>query len=295
MTGPDAALIACRFLFDSAAIFLWGTSAYLGFVVPASLAPVIASRLHVQQRFAIAVLFVVTTSLLPLHAATIGEGWVDAVDPEMLQAVLTGTDIGLAWLAQAAIAVLLAVATMMPARKRQAALAALTALQLATLAATGHAAMNSGWMAIVHRINDIVHLLAAGFWLGALVPVLIMLRLLARDDSHQQAQQALTRFSTIGHFAVAITIGTGLANDYLIVGHLPVQWSIAYQALLSLKIALVGTMIALALINRYVLVPRLAGTQPRALSALARSTRTELLLGLGVILLVAWFGTLDPA
>ena len=166
---------------------------------------------------------------------------------------------------------------------------------LATVTMTGHAVMNQDWIGVVHRGNDILHLLAAGFWLGALVPVLAILPLLKFDGLGREAGQALARFSGVGHFAVAIAVGTGLANTYLIVGGLPKDWSIPYQALLSAKIALVGVMLMLALVNRYVLVPRLANAQSPALSALARNTRMEILFGFGVILLVAWFGTLDPA
>ena len=294
MIDPDVALIVCRFLFDAAAIFLWGTSFFLGVVIPAHLAQEIDNRLQTHQRIALMVVIAMTVVLLPLRAATIGDGWNDAVDPTTLEAVLFETNVGQAWMAQAVAAALLCGTALISISRRQIAMAIAAALLLATLAMTGHAAMNSGWSGMLHRCNDIAHLLSAGAWLGALVPVLTILPMLANADLGIAAQQALTRFSLIGHFAVAITIGTGLANTYLVVGGPPLDRSIPYQALLTLKIMLVGAMIVLALINRYVFVPRLSSERPRALSALVRGTIAEIIVGIAVIVLVAWFGTLDP-
>jgi putative copper resistance protein D len=102
------------------------------------------------------------------------------------------------------------------------------------------------------------------------------------------------RFSTIGHFVVALAIASGAINLYLVVGGLPLDWSFPYQVLLAIKIALVGVMTAQALVNRYLFVPRLSHHAPGALRALARGTKAEIGLGACVLLLVAWFGTLDP-
>ena len=61
----------------------------------------------------------------------------------------------------------------------------------------------------------------------------------------------------------------------------------------GLKVLLVMGMVGLAVRNRYLLVPRLKRS-PEALSAIARATRMEILMGLAAAALVAWFGMLEP-
>ncbi len=100
---------------------------------------------------------------------------------------------------------------------------------------------------------------------------------------------------TIGHIAVALVLLSGTANTLLVVGHLPTDWRSPYQAKLLLKIGLVAIMTLTAIVNRYVFVPLLQGKNGWAESALQAGAIFELLLGTGVIGLVASFGTEDPS
>ena len=63
--------------------------------------------------------------------------------------------------------------------------------------------------------------------------------------------------------------------------------------LLAAKLVLVATMVALALVNRYVLAPRLKADGP-ARRALMQSCVAEVVLGAAVVALVSLFGLLDP-
>jgi putative copper resistance protein D len=101
------------------------------------------------------------------------------------------------------------------------------------------------------------------------------------------------RFSTVGHWAVALVILSGIGNMLLIVGTVPLNWSFEYQLQLTVKIVLVFAMTMLAIVNRYVFVPRLA-REPIYEAALHRGTIAEIGLGLLVVGLVAWFGMLQP-
>ncbi len=94
--------------------------------------------------------------------------------------------------------------------------------------------------------------------------------------------------------AVAAIVATGAANIALTSGRAPLPPSTPYRALLDVKIALVAVMIALALVNRYVLVPRLSA-RPAALLALRRLSLVNAALGALVVALVSAFGLLDPA
>jgi putative copper resistance protein D len=230
--------------------------------------------------------------MLPLRAATIGDGWSDAFAPSMLGGVLFETDVGTAWILQACAVVLLALATTLPESMIQRVQALCAAMMLLTLTFSGHAAMNGGWLRVLHRVNDAAHLLSGGAWLGALVPVLLIVAMLGTERS-ADAKLALMRFSTAGHVAVALVILTGIVNTMLIVGTVPIDWSFDYQLLLSIKVSLVGVMVAIAIVNRYLFVPRL-GRNP-SLRALKGCIIAEICLGPVVVGLVAWFGTLRPA
>lgn len=289
---PDAALILCRFLFDAAAVFLWGASAYLCWVVPADLAAQVSRRLRNWYILALLLVIGTTASLLPLRAATIGEGWSDALVPEMMRSILSGTTVGQAWIAQAGATVLLAMSCLVPVPFRHRARAIIAGLLLLSLTISGHAAMNSGALRAPQRLNDGLHLLSGGAWLGALVPVIVILPMLRDARWQNDARVALMRFSTAGHVAVAVVIATGIINTFLIIGSPPLNWRFDYQFLLSVKILIVFVLVALAITNRYILVPRLA--RGPSLQLLKWATAAEMVLGLAVVGLVAVFGTMPP-
>ena len=289
----DTANIACRFVFDAAALFVWGSAAYLWLLVPEGLSGRIWAKLR-AARVAAAVLAVVATMVvLPVRCAMLGNGWADGLDRDVMLSVLTGTSVGTAWAWQAVFAALLLVVTLLPCRRQTAATAIVSALLLCGLSLTGHASMNDGWLRVVHRANDMVHVLAGGAWLGALIPVALVLSRLGDSATGADARIALIRFSTAGHVAVALVILSGVANSLLIIGGLPLDWSVAYQRLLSLKIGLVLLMMLIAVFNRYGLVPRM-GRSHAAGKVLAAGTVAEVVIAIGVVALVAWFGTLEP-
>ncbi len=288
---PEASLIVCRLLFDAAAIWLWGASAYLGSVVPDALARHLDQLLRPARTIAIATALAATAAMLPLRAASIGNGWTDAFSGELLHGILLETDVGRAWIFQACAAAFLMAVTGLHERRRLGQTVG-AALLLISLTISGHAAMNSGWLRIAHRLNDGLHLLAGGAWLGALVPVLLILPMLGAGRFQTEARLALMRFSSAGHIAVVLVIASGIANMLLVIGTVPLDWSVRYQWLLSIKVVLVGIMVLVAVVNRYVFVPRLA--RDASLRALKACILAEIGLGVAVVGLVAWFGTLPP-
>ncbi len=290
---PDIANIACRFVFDGAALFLWGSAAYLWLLVPERLSGSIWARLAAWRIAAVVLVVLATLVLLPVRCAMIGNGWADGLDGDVMISVLTATSIGTAWAWQAAFAALLLLVTLLPLRRKVAATAIVSGLLLCGLSLTGHAAMNDGWLRVLHRANDMVHVLAGGAWVGALIPVALVLCRLGDGMAGADALIALIRFSRAGHVAVALVILSGVANSLLIIGGLPLDWSVAYQRLLSLKIALAMLMMLIAVFNRYGLVP-LMGRSHSAGKALAAGTVGEIMIAVCVVALVAWFGTLEP-
>ena len=85
-----------------------------------------------------------------------------------------------------------------------------------------------------------------------------------------------------------------MANTWLAVEVWPINFRSPYQALLLAKIGLIAAMIGLALVNRFVLTPRL-GADLEAPRRLRANAIAEVILGLGAITLVSVMGMLAPA
>jgi len=103
-------------------------------------------------------------------------------------------------------------------------------------------------------------------------------------------------FFFFSHFSL-----TGLANAIFIMGfHMPRLSAGGYAEVLLVKVAMFATMLAVAGINRFRLVPRVAAVEAGqsdtadAVRALRRSLLIEALLAIMVLALVSLLGTLDP-
>lgn len=268
----ETALILCRFLHFGAAMLLWGGAAYGG-----------ADPRGRRLRWSLWALLAATGGIwLLLQAGIAGDGWSDTLDPGTLRALIAETDFGSAWMIH-----LGAIAALGLALAAGRGVAVTAALALATLALTGHAVMNDGMLGLAHEANAALHLLAAGYWLGALPRVAAGVR---RLDAPGEGAR-LIRFSRLGHWAVALVIATGALNTALVLGRIPDDPASPYQALLLAKIFLVAAMVGIAIFNRYVLVPRLARSGPRGLR---RGALAEIVLGALVLALVSAFATFDP-
>jgi putative copper resistance protein D len=178
------------------------------------------------------------------------------------------------------------------------------AVALGSLAWIGHAAMDEGAIGWGHLAADVVHLLAAGIWLGALLALILLVARRAGqvDRSHLDLSlRALAGFSTTGSLAVGAIIVTGIVNLWLMVGpaNLLALPGSPYGRLMIAKLALFVAMLGLAAANRFRLVPAFeagiaARDHRRALGALRRSLAVEAGCGVAIVMLVAWLGTLEP-
>ena len=240
-------------------------------------------------------------SLLLAVTANMAGSAAAALDPNTISTVLFDTSFGLVWCWRLLFAFLLIGACLAPlARRRMPAILVLSLLLLVSLGWVGHAVEGQGVARFVHQINQMVHLLAAGLWLGGLVP---LTWLLGRARSPlgaawiSVARDVVPRFSHMGYVAVALLAATGAINTLLLVGSVEALAGTPYGRLLSLKILLFLVMVVLALINRFRLLPRLRREpQPSApLAALARSVLFEQALGFAVLAVVSVLGTWPPA
>ncbi|RMC93233.1 copper resistance protein CopD [Aquitalea palustris] len=292
MNSADYLLWLCRWLTDGAAMCLFGTAWFLLSLVPGGL----GSRLwHAwQPRLARLrwLILLATLCALPLHNAILADSWADSWQISSLAMLAGESSIGRAWCWQLAAALLLVLSGHAGQRAGAAPVTALLATALlASLTLSGHAAMNEGWLGVVHQLNDLLHLLAAAAWLGALPLVLQLMR--QTGPWRQPAMQALIRFSTAGHALVAVVILTGLGNFYLINGSLLPDGFSAYTILLGLKLLAVLGMVLLAVFNRYYLVPRMRDKRS-AIPWFIRAVNMQIALCLLALALLACLGTLDP-
>lgn len=230
---------------------------------------------------------------LPAHAASLGGDWRDATDMGTLLAVANETTIGTAWWCQLAATILLGLSWRTPERIAIGASAGISAALLGSFVVTGHAAMHDSATRVWHRLNDLLHLVSAGAWFGALPIVCFLMQDVREPPSRASAKRALLRFSSAGHIAVALTLISGAVNTGLIVGDFPFDWTFRYQTLLTLKSLLVIVMVVAAIVNRYVLVPHMSDW-PQAGRMFYWGTVFEIGLSVAVIGLVAYFGMLEP-
>jgi putative copper resistance protein D len=177
---------------------------------------------------------------------------------------------------------------------------------LGSLAWTGHAAAEQGADQAIHVAADVVHLLAAGAWLGGLPPFVLLLSPAALASSANPlklATRTTGRFSVLGLICVSLLVATGTASAWFTVGDFPALLGTAYGILLLVKIGLFGAMLAFAAVNRFQLAPRLRSAsltfpvqdEPSALGWLRRTAVAEIVLGLGIVIVVGALGASIPA
>jgi putative copper resistance protein D len=288
------ALALCRFAHFLTAMLAFGMSAYLWAYTPERLRLVLSP---VVRRFALiasVVALITAVAWLALESASMADEWSATVDPDQIGAVLTDTAFGPAWAMHLVLATVLVAVVAFGPRARWAVTSLVSAALLASVGLVGHAAMQTGAEGALHRANHAVHLMAAGAWIGGLVPFVMCLRAYERDDLRKDAVRAMAGFSFWGQLIVAAIVLTGVVNIALTSHHPPVPPTTPYRALLVAKLVIVAIMILLALFNRFVLAPRLK-TSANALTTLRATSAAEVALGCVVIALVSVFALLDPA
>ncbi|MFZ3619492.1 copper homeostasis membrane protein CopD [Leclercia barmai] len=283
--------VTLRFTHFAALMVLFGNALYGAWLAPVSLRRVMARRFREQQKKAAFASLLAAMLLLALQGGMMGNGWPDVINPSIWQAVLT-TQFGQIWLWQMILALITLWIAWLQPRKAVSLILLFTAAQFFLLAGTGHAALHDGVTGLFQRSNQGLHLLCAAGWLGGLLPLLFCLRL-SRGRWQRAAVYTMMRFSRYGHLAVAGVVLTGVMNTLLIQGW-ALPWHSAWGRMLLLKCALVAMMVVIALVNRYVLVPRFRSDDGRAQRYFIRMTQTEVVLGALVLAAVSLFATWEP-
>ena len=242
-----------------------------------------------------------TAVSLTLQAADMAGG----ADPSMMAMVLTSTSFGYASVGRLVVVVMALLLLRTPPRHRLWMVTILGAMATTSLAWGGHAMSGEGGAGLVHLSADIVHLLAAAVWIGALGILTAMVTAhLARTGNNpaRRLDRALSGFSGVGTAAVALLILSGLINGWFLVGpdHLRGLVTTLYGRLLLVKLVLFTVMLGLAALHRWRLTPRLRTAASSAADVrdgvigIRRSIALETVSAVLVLGLVAWFGILAP-
>jgi copper resistance protein D len=231
-------------------------------------------------------------------------GFDNVADPATLRLFFFQTSFGPVVISRA---VLLAAAIAiiflpMTDRARFSTLAAIGAVLLVNQAWLGHAAEGGAGLRGASMIGAYgVHLLAAGAWVGGLPPLLFALiehRTFKPDEARHWTLDILSRYSLMGMIAVTLIVISGIANaGFRVGGSFGKLFDTSYGDVLFAKIAIVSAMLALAYVNRFVMMPRLRifPLQDQAsIAKLRMSVACELALGVLVLGVAAVLGITPP-
>ncbi len=308
VNGP---LVLMRAIHFAASAATAGVLLFQGLVAEPALRPlpkdaaIIRSRLTKLAWGGLAIAVISGLVWLALETASIvGIGFVEAIRSGAMWTVLDETQFGLVTEIRAALVALLAACLLLDRFALLRWLALLAAFGLVgTIAWTGHAGSTPGELGDLHLAADVLHLAAASAWVGGLIGLLVLFALGRRRPSSERALlqlNAVRRFSTIGIASVAVLIGSGIANAWILVGSFRALLVTDYGQLLLFKLAVFAAMVGFAAVNRLRLTPQLA-LETKAemdggeLSALTRNTCIEFALALAIFAIVGLLGTLHPA
>jgi putative copper resistance protein D len=226
----------------------------------------------------------------------------DALSTTAWQTVLFETKFGRVWqlrLALIVAAFVLVASALAQLQARRALIVVLwlaSVVSLISLAWISHAAA-----ATVHPfglLGDMLHLCAAGVWIGGLVPLLIFLaRTHTSSSLGEMVPRVLRCFSALSLCCVSVLVASGISNSWLLVGSIYALFTTPYGWLLLVKLTLFGILIGFGARNRFVVKAKLAMAQTHSdlLSQLRRNVICEACLAAAVVAIVACLGVTPPA
>ena len=162
-------------------------------------------------------------------------------------------------------------------------------------ALSGHAATSPNFIWSVTL--DMLHVAAAGVWLGGLLMVLIagipeMLRL-PEGNRHAAVSALVHSFHPLALFCAPIAVLTGAGSAWINVGGPGDAWASDYGRLLALKIVLVGLVTVVGAYNSLRVRPTLSAAEGTGTRRFRVSGSIELTLG-AVVLIVTTFLVVTP-
>jgi putative copper export protein/mono/diheme cytochrome c family protein len=167
----------------------------------------------------------------------------------------------------------------------------LTAVALFLQGLIGHAGATEGVIGTGLVVSESLHLLAAGLWLGALIPIWLSLRALPAAASVGVCE----RFTPVGLACVLVLAATGFLQALELIASLPALVGTRYGHFAMLKIALFLAALVLALLNRLWLTDRVTAENRGARRHLLQSVSIETVIGLAIVSAAAFMASSPPA
>jgi putative copper resistance protein D len=147
-------------------------------------------------------------------------------------------------------------------------------------------------------LGDVLHLCAAGMWIGGLAPLALFLaRIRASFSLGETVVPVLRRFSTFSLCCVSVLVVSGISNSWLLVGSISALFETTYGRFLLVKLTLFAILIAIGARNRFLIKakPLKGSFGPNVISQLRRNAIYEAWLGSAVVVIVACLGVTRPA
>jgi putative copper resistance protein D len=280
-----------------ALVSLFGTLVSLSLVAPAALRHAGASAASVRRRLVslarwsgglalmIGACWIVVQASVIAGATTIG-GTLHAV-------MLVARDTQFGHLVLVRLALLLLALPLLGRRGwRMAVALLLTGAALAIQGGIGHAGATVGVNRATLLASEALHLLAAGAWVGGLVPLFLLVGSLPSPA----AAATCDSFTAVGLSAVLTIACTALVQAWQWIGSFAGLVDTEYGRIALAKLGLFTLLLILACVNRFVLTERLRDlTRPLTRRWLRMSVATEAMLGMLVIMVAAFLASAAPA
>jgi putative copper resistance protein D len=236
--------------------------------------------------------------VLALVARLVAQGYmVSEGGPLLIAPLLKSTYWGWGWLVGACAAVVIAVALVAGRGSRASwrGTAVGTMMLALSFSLTGHA-ISQPTNAALFVLLDMVHVMAAGGWLGTLLVVsTIGLRTVAMLPSERRghaAAELINAFSTFALLCVSTLFVTGTITAW---SHLPTVsalWKTEYGSALYRKLIFIGLTGLVGAYNWRVVKPKL--TSPGTIAVLRKSAAVEITIGVIVVILTAILVATSP-
>ena len=169
------------------------------------------------------------------------------------------------------------------------ALLAIVGLALVLQSGLSHAIAQDDWTILT---THALHVLAAGAWLGALLPLWLILQ----SESGGRSATLLVRFSYLGIACVAVLLYTAYVQFFGMIGGLPTLAGTDYGRLAVVKAVILLVLLLCAALNRIIWTPRQfdKGTA-EASGGLKLTVAAELVVGLAMVAAASSLASTPPA
>ena len=296
MSTPEVVVALLRGTHVAALVSLFGTLVFLTLVVPSAMAegtinaPRLRQRLLRVARFSTVCALIIGIAWLMVETVVIAGTDSVALTLHALPVIALQTQFG-RWLLLRCIVLLVVLPLLRPWRMGIIIAVMMAGIALAVQPMLGHVGAVGGGVGTTLILSEVMHLLAAGMWLGGLLPLFITIGTLP----HEAAATACRSFTPIGLSAVLVLGGTAVVQVAQFMGGLPGLFGTGYGHVALVKLGLFVVLLVLAALNRLALTDRLAGTAPDSARHHMRvSIATEAVLGALVVITAGFLASHTP-